>query len=147
MPEVNRQQFWKANPNQMALPGMEEHAHPGAKVLAQGYRFVRGRNRENSVRVLKLNKGHDTVSGLAWGDDEGSHGMYDDPHRKGEIVMVHTDDAHRRQGLASTTYAVARQMARVKPQHSDERTPEGNAWAHAVTKKHGGRKPSRDYYY
>ena len=130
MPPVNAQQFWKNNPNQMALPGMEEHSHPGALHLAQGYHFDTYVGKQ-AVRVRA--KHPDIVQGAAaslrW--DKSS----------GEIGGVGTRESHQHQGLATALYGMGRTMTRVKPQHSPIRTDEGDAWALKASAKYGGRIP------
>jgi hypothetical protein len=144
--------FFKANPNQMALPGMEELSHPGARVLARGYHFEhhskpltpdawgrpsRGRGHTLSVR---FRGGSSDISELHWPDepDRGA-GL-----SKGEIGWVHTQDYKRGEGLATALYGVGREMAKVKPRHSTVRTQQGDAWARTTVKKLGGRVPKKN---
>ena len=136
MPPVNAQQFWKANPNQMALPGMEEHSHPAAAHLAQGY-HVSAWEDELGMTHLQMRKS----------DTAGASLEYDTktmPNRQrpsGEIAMVQTALDERGQGLATALFGVGRTMARLKPQHSTDRTRAGDLWAPKASAVHGGRVP------
>ena len=133
MPELNDAQFsgWKANPNQMALPGMEDLSHPGAHVLAQGYHFEHTVD-EFGTRSLWAMKGTHLGGYLQWQQHE-------DYEPRGEIQMVKTEDRGR--GLASSMYGMGRTMARVKPVHSIVRSRLGNEWAHKVSERYRGRIP------
>lgn len=157
MPTLNRKQFWKANPNQMALPGMEDLSHPGAVALSQGYRFVRKGNSDRAQVAAHLSTDYpgedtrpphrrqDSVAQLTWAKSNEAYTM-DADLNKGEIEQVYTDEEHSRKGLASALYGIGRTMARVKPQHSWNRTPDGDVWAQSVSKKYGGRIPQPDRY-
>jgi len=141
----------------MALPGLEEHAHPGAKLLSQGWHFRTDTIPlgANTYHQLSAEPSHhvttdpwaETVGGslvhehfpgavLQW-----SGGGPGSGYKKGEIAMVETAPSHSHQGVASALYGMGRSMARLKPQHSSERTPEGDAWARSVSKRYGGRVP------
>lgn len=134
--------------NQMALPGMEEHAHPGASTLAQGYRFEHSQGRSSNSRnggVMRHtlsavpDGGHsqwDGVSDLTWAS---SHHPYTYP---GEIEGVFTNKDHQRRGLARSLFRVAREMdfgQDTVPVHSPDRSPQGQKWSSAV----GGPRPPR----
>lgn len=136
MPPLQSRQFWKANPNQLALPGLEEHAHAGANLLAQGAHFkaehVNEPGEPPRASLYALSGDNYRVGELHWlADDVG----------RGEIGLVETHQRAQRNGVASALYGLGRQMARVKPQHSPDRTEEGDAWAQKVTKKYGGKVP------
>lgn len=65
-------------------------------------------------------------------------------HKTGEIKGVYTDPEHQRQGVASSLYVNAQEIASTtrgvpKPKHSPHRTESGEAWSKAV----GGRRPAR----
>jgi hypothetical protein len=169
MPPLSSRQFWKSDPNQMALPGLEEHGHPGARVLAQGFRFEHqtkniGGNpdaKEHTLALVPHSKGqqrlvhgldaqhyglpyHDnpkTAASLSWasGKDAPRIGL-----SSGEIGMVETADGHKGKGLATSLYGVGRQMARIKPRHSTSRTKDGQQWAQKATDKYGGRVPKKN---
>jgi hypothetical protein len=131
MPEVNKEQFWKANPNQMALPGMEELSHPGATALSQGYHFEHHVNPYQAGLMAHDSEG--VVSELHWRVRDGSG--------KGEIGWVHTIPSEHRQGLATALYGIGRRMAAVKPKHSDDRSFEGDRFAESSAAAYGGPVP------
>lgn len=150
MPEVSRAQFWKSDPNQMALPGMEEHSHPGARLLSQGYHFEHEAmeipggawNHESHPIEHTLStmtpEGH-TAGKLSW-----VHGNAPAVGLSpGEISMVETHGP-RHTGIATAMYGVGRQMARVKPRHSTIRTAAGDGWAKTTVAKYGGRVPKKN---
>ena len=147
-------QFFKQNPNQMALPGLEEHSHPLASALAQGYTAKHHvENGSQLGHVLSLSheaEGGIEASSLEWAHDNSryKHSYGVGGYKKGEIIMVETNRRHEGKGLASGLYGFARQNARIKPQHSPERTSAGNSWANAVSDKYGGSVPRHrgDYY-
>lgn len=125
-----RRQFWNSNPNQMALPGMEEHAHPGAVHLAQGYHF----RTVASPSVVKVSAEHpdtykSSAAHLRWAANNG------------HIEGVMTAQSHRHKGLATALYGMGRTMTAVPPEHSPMRTPDGDAWAPKATAKWGGHVP------
>jgi len=150
-------QFWKENPNQMALPGMEEHAHPGTPLLAKGYHFKAEKldfsdedtsaddpdSEAASLTAYRPGENpqeHEPVGELTWRSKEtntsgGSH------FPRGEIAWVESREP--KQGIASALYGMGRQMAAVKPEHSAYRTPEGDDWAPRVSAKYGGRVPKQ----
>jgi hypothetical protein len=134
MPDLNDKQFWKANPNQMALPGLEEHAHPGAVHLAQGYRFRVETNTDPQNRtgfsLYAFNPQKRMAAELHWGSVRGRIGWVE-AHERGK-------------GLASALYGMGRTMASVKPQHSPVRSRSGDKWAKAVSKRYGGRVPKME---
>jgi hypothetical protein len=147
MPEVSSNQFFKANPNQMALPGLESHSHPGAHALSQGFTFSHELykskvNKEHQTHILDL-KGEDSpggqsrVSSLEWAA-KARRG-----YKKGEIEQVNTSGLERGKGLASALYGVAHEMTTLPPQHSANRTEVGNVWAHSVNKKYKQHMPER----
>ena len=148
MPPVNHRQFFKANPNQMAFPGMEEHAHPGAKALAEGYSFhfnavpdPTTKTRNAHLLELSLQKpGEPPASTLNWVDLK----QPDFELGPGEISMVETRPGEEGKGLASALYGVGRTMARIKPRHSTKRTQSGDRWARSVSQKYGGRVPKKN---
>jgi hypothetical protein len=140
---------WKMNFNQMALPGMEEHAHPGSTLLTQGYRFepkeVRDTIRINAYHddnIKKNKEGEEDeepekpVAHLTWWKPEDSNG---------EIEMVKTENEHRGRGLANALYGMGRDLSSVKPEHSPSRTRHGNYFAFGASKKFGGKVPANDY--
>jgi hypothetical protein len=171
MPPLSSRQFWKANPNQMALPGLEEHSHPGARVLAQGFRFE---HHDEDVGASSGQDAHshsllvvphtDATQRLVHGLDAHHYGLpysenpkaaanlmwasgRDSPRNglsSGEIGMVETAPGHTRKGLATSLYGVGRTMARIKPKHSVVRTREGDKWARTTTAKYGGRVPKKN---
>lgn len=149
------------NPNQMALPGMEELSHPGAKALAEeptGMFFHHGPdkydNRANITFAVDNgpNASYDPrypsegrprdyigVGHMAWNAGPAyKHPLGAGQIRKGEIEDLHVDSAYRRKGIAAAMFNVSRQMLPyMKPTHSPERTRAGDSWARAV----GGRLP------
>jgi hypothetical protein len=140
------EQFFTANPNQMALPGMEEHSHPGAKALSQGYRFEHERTVARvgpwATHYHSLKATHpDVAASPEVGMDREVAAKLDWRDQGGEISMVQTQPSQQRQGLATALYGIGRTMTTRKPQHSPRRTIEGNAWAPAASKKYGGRVP------
>jgi hypothetical protein len=168
MPEVNKQQFeqtalpgidpgpvdytsdafykepkepkvkWKMNPNQMALPGMEEHAHPGATLLSQGYRFEPEEN-QYAIRIHAYDdysSSKNPAASLSW---------WKPKDFGGEIQMVETRGEHRGRGLANALYGMGRDLSNVKPEHSPDRTAQGNYFAFAASKKFGGKVPANSY--
>lgn len=119
MPAVNRQQFWKSNPNQMALPGMEEQSHPGAKLLAQGYAFrTHSTDMGGGQMQHEINAVHPDLEGdaraitphMTFGLDKGvasslnwaGSGYRSGDESPGEIGMVETGRGLEHQGLATT---------------------------------------------
>lgn len=134
MPAVSKDQFWKSNPNQMALPGMEEQAHPGAVYLKQGYSF----DTHVGGPTVRLRAKHPTAiqgaaASLRWSSSSG------------EIEGVGTRVSHQGKGLATALYGMGRTMTKRKPQHSPIRTAEGDAWAPKASAKYGGRIPKMSH--
>lgn len=154
MPEVSRRQFWKADPNQQAFPGMEDVSHPGAKLLTQGYSFKKHElgdpgfspldprsQRTAGLRVDAIGPKGDTAGYLMW---SAQHKIpYQNPLGKGEIAMVETGKEHQKQGIATALYGIGRTMSSIKPRHSTHRTRMGDAWAPTTVEKYGGRVPKK----
>ena len=69
-------------------------------------------------------------------------GTMDWNKRSGRVFDIQVHPDHRRQGLASHMWDLAQQVSKEArtpaPQHSPERTPDGDAWAKAV----GGKLPA-----
>lgn len=58
----------------------------------------------------------------------------------GRVLQIDVDDDHQRRGLATAMWNHANALKGVrKPQHSNDRTNAGDAWARSV----GGRLPRR----
>lgn len=130
----------------MALPGLEEHSHPGARLLSQGYRFshevIPGEEGENPeisvVRAVHPDPAKPSWNHLQWMSDKTG---------RGEILQVEVNqEDERHQGVASAMLGVGRELAHIKPQHSPTRTPAGEGWARATAKRFGGRVPPRSEY-
>lgn len=141
------------NPNQMALPGMEELSHPGAKVLAanpdgmffhQGpdeysknasisFGLENGESYDDNAEAMR--KDYIGVANMKW---NAGPKREPGPVERGEIENIHVDSAYRRQGIGTAMWGIGRQMLPyVKPQHSVDRTEKGDAWAKSV----GGKLP------
>jgi hypothetical protein len=58
--------------------------------------------------------------------------------------MIGVPSHERHKGIASVLYGMGREMARVKPRHSIERTTAGDKWAKEVSKKYGGKVPKKN---
>lgn len=165
--EAPTEPMWKENPNQMAIPGMEEHAHPGARLLTQGYMFsassanvtksstlqVHDAADADTSHVLHSPKGYLPTKDLykhtnsmepQFNQEEHSHLVWnDDPSNDvGEIRSAHTNRAHQSKGLATTLYGMGRKLGRTMPEHSANRSYAGTAFAHASSKVHGGYVPT-----
>lgn len=135
------------NVNQFALPGMEEHAHAGAKFLAEGKGFRYSRNPvterydpgEHSLEMYAPESGRMVrIAHLDW-----SGSNIDEPDSPvsdafpGEIKRVGTNRFHRRQGVASALYKMAEDPSvytgnDTRPLHSPFRTTEGEKWSAGV---------------
>ena len=140
MPSLNRDQFWKANPNQMALPGMEDISpNPAAPHLARGYHVVAGHDPYDGS-FLQIRKPGTAGARLDWS----TLPLSNRTRPSGEIQMVKTGPGEERQGLATALYGIGRTMARVKPQHSVVRTRRGDSWALKASASYGGRVPKND---
>jgi hypothetical protein len=145
---VSKQQFWKANPNQMALPGMEELSHPGAMHLAQGYHFKSMHTSETELMTAHHPQwGEQELAALDW-RRKGTYPEWSDEgwlhHRpRGEITWVKTNDSadSEKKGLATAMYGMARTMTRVKARHSTDRTSQGDQWTPKSAAKYGGPVP------
>lgn len=157
MPEVSRAQFLKADPNQQAMPGMENLSHPGAALLSQGYLFdhesqpfqnLNGDSRPGAGSHHFLNvmtpEGHHAGS-MSWteGNEKRVIGSRWG-HSPGEISGIEVSSDHQGRGIATAMYGIGRQMARVKPRHSTARTGEGDAWARTTTDRFGGQVPKKN---
>lgn len=136
------------NPNQFALPGMEDVSHPGAKLLSQGYHFMpeHGPNihydfddytshETNNLRVR--DKDDMFVGSLSWNGRKKTPG-----YNPGEIKMIHVAPEYQRKGIATAMFGVARNLPKPfsKAQHSPDRTEDGEAWAR-TTKAKGVKLP------
>lgn len=145
MTYLNGKQFWKANPNQMALPGMEDHAHPLAHHLADGYHFEAKAIGPADARQVRLSANHtdrpnannEHASQLEWHATSG-----DMLHKRGEINWVETDWNHSERNLGSDLYGFARHHAQIKPQHSVQRSYGGDVFADRSASLYGGRVPA-----
>lgn len=143
------------NINQFALPGMEEHAHAGAKFLAEGKGFHYERfpetpsgRRDSGDHVLEMyepENGRMVRAGhLLW---HGSNQSNEAPHSPfpGEIANVGTNRFSERKGVASALYKMAEDPNvytgnDTRPLHSPFRTMAGVAWSSKV----GGWDPDMD---
>lgn len=146
--EVGEPFHFTANPNQMALPGMEEHAHPGAMHLAQGHIFHANRTDDSvQLTVGPANPRASTgTASLTWATKPiAGDNWPGNTYKRGEIKMVETPPRSRRKGLASSLYGIGRQMASVPPEHSASRSDMGDKWAPAVTEKYGGHVPENSW--
>ena len=141
-----RGNFWKSNPNQMALPSMEEHAHPGAHLLTQGYTFeTRNPTSSNHATHLKVyhpeNDQYLTDAGkwaqptgyLNWTLKRHQDRIHKDYHEPGEIGMIEVKGNSQGRGIASTMIKVASEMTAVPPESSAHRTEYGEALANSRT--------------
>lgn len=155
---LSQRQFFKANPNQMALPGMEDVSpNPMAHLLTKGYTVEHMMNSTSGMHTLALHHPEakteyvtgfpGDVAALTWAGSakEMPRHMayhYRGGYSPGEIAMVqsHTQG----QGHATALYGVGRKLTRVKPRHSVERTHEGDRWAKIATEIHGGRVPKKN---
>lgn len=136
-------QLWKGNPNQMALPGMEKHAHAGAEMLARGVTF------KTAARVGRLGQtmglyAHVPVTkgGVKTGQSRPAAELLWKTGSGGEINWVHTKGKYQGKGIASTLYGVGRDLATVQPNHSAVRTTDGDAFAHSSSNRYGGFVPT-----
>lgn len=132
--------FDKLNPNQFALPGMEHHAHPFAKMLAHGYMahpMIASDGGEHYLAALDMKtakeSGNDPLeheAGLIeW------HGSDVNPHRPGEIAWINNDSRTHRgastPGLGEALYKTAKHVDMgqdTRPVHSDNLTEDGQAF-------------------
>ena len=86
----------------------------------------------NAYAGSSIDPGHRPVASLSW------------HHKTGEILGVHTEPEHRRQGHASKLLSEGRRLAGetrgvTAPKHSAQRTDSGEAWARST----GDRLPRR----
>ena len=153
-----KRQFFKENPNQMALPGLEEHAHAGAPILAQGlrieHRVADNHDLTNMAGTHTLAAVDDsteyseraaphlrTAAKLTWnaGTEKDTNAGY----KRGEITGVFTQERQRQKGIATQLYGVGRTMMKnvPKPEHSPTRTPDGDKFAEKSSGKYGGKIP------
>lgn len=153
------------SPNQFAIPGMEEHAHAGARHLAQGYRFGFGRAKDGYRKpredAWSMEAHHEdvpawsdpgsAVSDITWADKKATGAAY-----PGEIEYVTTSlTKHKGKGLPSAMFKMANTLNMGQdtiPVHSPVRTPEGLGWSNKVggygldagfPADHGGRTSRR----
>lgn len=136
------------NVNQFALPGMEEHAHAGAGLLAKGYQFEYQPPSERVpahalvVRDASKRRGEvPTAGSVEWASSH-LHGG-DDPY-PGEIGMIHTSGMQRGQGIATALYKMGNDPKihtgdDTLPLHSRHQTDAGIRWSQKV----GGWDPHR----
>lgn len=140
--------------NQMAFPGMEEGAHPGAALVSEkaGGRLDYERAGTNAYDPEDQKDSHvlfwrgpsdemGSRASLRWRGTNPSH----EEGFPGEIEWVHTLPPHRRQGVASALFNVATQMdlgQSTRPVHSPSRTDDGYEWS----KKAGGPRGKLDHY-
>jgi hypothetical protein len=135
------------NVNQFALPGMEEHAHAGARHLAMGRGFLYERTPldapgdagNHTLEMYAPESGRMArVGHLEW---SGSNVPEKEPpfkgHYPGEINRVGTNRFFQHQGIASTLYKMADDPNvftgdDTRPLHSTMRTRAGEAWSKAV---------------
>jgi hypothetical protein len=131
------------NPNQFALPGMEQHAHAGAELLAKGlsfdYRSTVSRSGTSTDHEHRLSA---QDKSLPWQDREVSHlkwaGSEDDySGYPGEIIYVGTKQTQRGRGIASALYGMATDPNVATgndtvPLHSTTRTVDGYNWSAKV---------------
>ena len=159
--------MWKENPNQMAIPGMEEHAHPGAHLLTQGHMFSATTTNSENVLALHVHDAADVDTSHVLHSPKGylptkelynhtpmepqfnkrehSRLTWDDRAHNdvGEITGAYTDNvAHQSKGLATTLYGMGRKLGRTMPEHSDERSEAGSRFARASSRVHGGYVPA-----
>jgi hypothetical protein len=80
-------------------------------------------------KVTAHHKGEE-VGYLIWGKD--SYGV---------ISGLHVNPEHRDKGVATGMYLHAKSLGVKGPEHSEERTQDGNGWAHAMVKRFGGHLP------
>ena len=130
---------YAVSPNQFALPGMEEGAHPTAKLLTKGYSFhlssAQKYRYDHMEHVHTLSAEHESLpgheaAGLDWAGskDEGSY-------YPGEIKLVQTANRHLHRGLATALYqtAVGTNLGKdTRPVHSPTLTDDGQAWSQKV---------------
>lgn len=152
MPEVSRAQFLKANPNQQALPGMENVSHPGAALLKQGYHFehhsIPADHFDPAARgshhvIEAISPIGTQAAELNWPDTKQPSNSYGKGLGQGEISWAGTEAPYRGQGIATTLYGIGRTMARVKPRHSKLRSEAGDAFAAKSAAQYGGRLPKK----
>jgi GNAT superfamily N-acetyltransferase len=124
--------FHPANPKSMG--GITTHTVEAWKPEHADTAWAQAHPSErNTYAGSSLDPGIRPISSLSW------------HHQTGEIKGVYTDPEHQRQGLASSLYGHAQELAAVtrgvpKPRHSTFRTSSGDAWAKSV----GGRLPKRN---
>lgn len=143
------------SPNQFALPGMEEQAHPLAKYVARGFRFsektdvTEEEGLEHQHRLYAYHPDadrpealteysksrvipHKQVAELNWA---GPHSRYYFP---GEISWVNrTSRVEGSSGITDAMHAWASQGSKsTVPVHSVDRSDEGNRWARRVGPPH-----------
>lgn len=57
----------------------------------------------------------------------------DGEHAAGEILDISVNESHQRKGIATAMYDAARQTGlRPRPQHSPDRTEDGDAWVSSL---------------
>lgn len=158
------------SPNQFALPGMEEHAHPGARHLPSGvmfhhetekgtydpayYGFNRQGNKKMGPKTAHIERLYAHKMGGDF-DPERHHanalghmewaGQHDqDTTYPGEIKYIERGHGtERRKGLMTDLYRIGTTMnvgQSTVPVHSHNRTPEGEAWSAKV----GGPRPEAE---
>lgn len=147
------------NPNQFALPGMEEHAHAGAKHLAQGYRFemetahkVKPSRTDHTHELRAVAHDGRLASRLEWSGSEDDYGSY--PGEIGSVKSYAYDDvfggevdrrarslegvtSHKGRGLASALFEMGHDPNvytgnDTVPLHSPVRTSDGYNWSDSV---------------
>ena len=71
-------------------------------------------------------------------DDKGSMGNMEWTDHDGEITHLFVGEARRGEGIATSLWEKANRIAATSdsipvPQHSEDRTDDGDAWAHSVS--------------
>jgi len=148
MPELNHAQFSGTthgiSPNQLAIPGMEEHAHPFATHLARGYQLDLERS-EHEHHLAAVDVSHPKYPSvhaeLSWAKEN------DPGHVPGEVTMVENmatqsytgakqpEEIQRARGLGGALFHSAHYWnfgQSTVPIHSPERTQAGEHFASKV---------------
>jgi len=151
------------NVNQFALPGMEEHAHPGARHLKSGVMFhhetTAGRDIEDPsfhnpgehrhwLFAHRMGAAFDpskhignALGHIQWAGEHDQHSFY-----PGEIQYIERQyGGEHRRGLMTDLYKMGHEVnfgQSTVPTHSPTRTPEGERWSKNV----GGPRPERKDY-
>lgn len=149
----------KEDPNQMAFPGLEHLAHPGARFLARGGWFSHHEipsklvvdTTGQSVKSMRMNEivAHHREDAPFWGwegeSGEHEHGVGSITWYQGKppsdlrnaVTMIEVSDELKGRGIGRALGGVANSMTRrgAQPGMSRYRTYEGDEWAQRLARR------------